>query len=63
MKDWRKDYVICPHVTQENKGLRHRMFRVCCEDCFTRGFLWDDTEIEYVQKHPLSIAKIKMEDV
>lgn len=59
MNDWRKGYVICPHVTKENTGLRHLQFRVCCEDCFSKGFLNPETELEFIQRVPLSIARIK----
>jgi hypothetical protein len=32
--DWRKDYLVCEHVAQDEKlGTFHNRFRVCCLAC------------------------------
>lgn len=45
MKDWRHDYVLCAHVAampEDAEGLKHTGFRVCCMECYERGFLWNE---------------------
>ena len=44
-KDWRIDYIICPHVEKNSKNLRHQEFRVCCQSCYEEGYLWADYTI------------------
>ena len=39
MKDWREEYVICKHVKKRSRNIRGMNFRVCCEDCYEKGFL------------------------
>jgi len=63
MKDWREDYVICKHVKKDTPtdSLKHQGFRVCCENCFWKGFM--TKELEYISvpdyESQLFIAKIK----
>ena len=43
MKDWRDDYIICEHIAKDKElPARHQQFRVFCEECYKRGFLWSE---------------------
>lgn len=39
MKDWREEFVICKHIKEGSRNIRGVNFRVCCEDCYEKGFL------------------------
>ena len=57
-KDWREDYVICEHVYKDkNIEQRHIKFRVCCEDCYQKGFLFNEIETKVIGK--FAIGKFK----
>lgn len=58
MKDWRDDYIICSHVADNPEAKnRHQRFRVCCEECYDKGFLWN--EITKEKKGILCIGTLK----
>jgi len=59
-KDWRTDYIICEHVKKDadEKTLRHQRFRVCCENCYQKGFLFTENLIMKKVKG-LVIGKLK----
>ena len=39
MKDWREEFVVCKHIKEGSRNIRGMNFRVCCEDCYEKGFL------------------------
>jgi len=62
MKDWRIDYIICEHICENEKiQARHSGFRVCCENCYEKGFLFESLDI--TKSYGLTIGKIKENQV
>lgn len=60
--DWRTRYTICEHVANlDAQGERHRGFRVCCEACYSAGFL-DREDLETVEHAEYDVRRIANAD-
>lgn len=60
-RDWRTDYVVCPHVEQDtpNHALRASGFRVCCAPCAAAGFLRIEDLENVTTDDGLCVARLK----
>jgi len=61
MKDWRSNYIICPHIKKNtpNEEMISQGFLVCCKDCYKKGFLKKETRLifNYIKENNLIIGR------